>query len=394
VVHGDSTSDYAIVPDAFSCAHPGNGDGVTSPVFSARYTTDPTDPLGTRALYVSSPSGEGSGVLAATGTPSNAPFSARISLEDGSLSGFAVAAYEAPDSTDHYYLGHSTTISFTGTGWTTVGGPSSTSYTYTWDDISGGTVTPISGTSTLAAFSAAHGGDATATGGGAQVGFALGCGGQEYLLDDLQVGPTGSVTTYDFEGYLVGALIHASRTSTTPGGAVVVSGDLDPTKSTVAEVPFVLEAKPYGAAAYTQVGTSTYTSSPLVEPTLTVHPTTTTAYRWVIASSRSSDGATSVPVTVRVATAVTITAPAKAEKGKKFTVQSTTTPVKKGTAAVLQVRKGSTWAALKRGKTDARGHATFKVSSKKKGQLVLRVVVAAATGNDAGTSATRTVKVK
>lgn len=378
-----------------SCRSPGaDVDPETTSVdLIPAYTTDPM-PLGARALRIH-PDGDhdqASGVAAYTPTPSTASFQARIGSPEGAGSGFAIAYYLPPHDNVRYWVGyHALTTS--SRAWQTASGAT----TFTWvavDRGTGQTGSP-SAPSSLASFVNTHGGDATGRGGGAYLGFVFGCDGHDVLLDALQVGSPGAVNTYDLEGYQVGAVIRTGREVIKAGATVKVTGFMDDTLAVYTEVPFVLEAKPYGATDFAYAGTSTFRIGDDVPGApLTVNPLTQTVYRYRIEAQPSTPGAVSDEVTVYVRTRVSITAPARIRRGRQIVVSGATNPAKSQFATVLQARVGSRWLEVARGTTTDDGRYEFAVNAYQPGTARLRVLVAGGEGNSTGTSPTAKVLVR
>lgn len=394
VLNGVSFSGSQGFNPHLSCTSPGTDvdPETTSVDLIPAYTTDPT-PLGTRALRIH-PDGDhdqASGVAAYTPTPSSATFEARIGSPEGAASGFAIAYYLPPGDNLRYWVGyHALTSSV---AWQTASGAT----TFTWVAVDRGTgqTGRPSAPSTLASFVSSHGGDATSRGGGAFLGFVFGCDGRDVLLDALRVGSPGAVDTYDLEGYQVGAAIRTGREVIVAGEGVKVTGFMDDSLTVYTKIPFVLEAKPYGASDFSYAGTSTFRIGDNIPGApLTVSPITQTVYRYRIEARPSTAGAVSDEITVYVRTRVSIAAPERIRRGRRIVVSGGTTPAKRLLPAVLQARTGSRWLEIDRGATTDDGRYEFAVNAYQLGTARLRVLVAGGDGNSTGTSPTKMVLVR
>lgn len=393
VVHGpddfaenfNSNDDAAVsIRECSNPRNPGAPTGNTG--FSILDTNDPDQPLGTSKMGVAfeDPS-VSAGPMAFTSSPTTlATYTVRAqAIESGSTGGAAFAFYfpSAVSGAD-YWKGFAS-LNLT-QGWQTA---DALSLSMAWSKYSGTTGDQVSGSGngTVAAFATANGGDA----GGAIVGMAFGCGKQVYF-DRLRVGPSGSVTTFDFERTLSKTSIAASKTSVVAGTTVTLTSQ--PTSLT--GVPFssaqvTLEQKPFGASSFTPVGTATATAGDVGSESparILVKPTVQTQYRWVFAGGQSAAPSTSSVVTVKVAAGITVKAGSVA-KGKSAKVTGKVTPKQGGISLTLQAKINGKWVDWDTGKT--KGNGTYALASPKltkPGKIPVRVVSKAAPGLLKGTS--------
>lgn len=355
--------------------------------------TDDAPPIGLRAQGFDLEGGNAVGPMAYTPTPSDTVFTMRL-RPDGAASGKLVALYVAPGDADGFWFGWASRTE-SGTSWRTVDGAGAVFEWYRVDNATQ-TWTPA-GNSTLAAFAAAHGGDGNPEEyTGAYLGMLFGCDGNRFYFDGLRVGPPGDVTTYDFEGALTAALIEISRGTITAGQGVLLGGAPDPAVSSYVALEMVLEARRFGQADFVEVGRATSTQDgDLVWAQLTQRPRVRTEYRWVIPDSQSTEGSTSPVRVVKVRTAVTAAlADSTLKRGDMLVVKGRTTPQKARVATTLQRNVNGNWRKLATGRTGTNGTYSFAHEVGSKGTWKVRVLVAAASGNLAGTSPARTARVR
>ncbi|MDP3894176.1 hypothetical protein [Nocardioides sp.] len=301
--------------------------------------------------------------------------------------GVAYATFAAPGDNNHYWLGRADLAAPVSDSWQTV---SAIGLTFWWSRYTNdGQSAGAPEQSTLSAMLASKGAQASA--GYYFIGFGCDTGG--FYTDRWQIGTAEGTTTYDIEAWLTKIAVTGSPGTVTAGDGVALTGRL----STVENLPLgqrtlILEARPYGAPSFSPVGTATTSDGQSALARLTVKPPTQTQYRWRYDSTLSTRGSVSPSFTVKVRTAVT--AKAALKKGSKILVKGRVTPAKGGAPATL-------WRATKSGKKKLKsttinenGSYQVKVAAKKKGVWKLFVTVPARTGNLAGTSPTRKVRVR
>ena len=403
VIHGpddfaeELTADGDLTVTARSCADlrlPGTPSGAG--FYSVLDTNDPDEPLGTSKFGMVLDQNETStavGPIALTTTPTTlATWKIRVqSVDGGTTNGGAFALY-FPSSTPGADFWKGAVSLNQATGWHTA---DAAGLSLSWSKYDGGTgelaSPPANGTGTVAEFSTANGGN----GGGAYVGMAWGCGKQTFV-DKYQVGSTGNVATYDFERTLTKTSIAATPAAIVAGRTVAITGA--PTTLTgtgFSSAQLTLEQKPFGASAFTPVGTATSTAGGVAVPArILVKPARQTQYRWVYAGGQSSAPSTSPVLTVKVAAGLTIKAPARLTPGKRAKVTGKATPARAGLPVTLQAKVQGKWVTWATGKTKADGSYKLRSAKLAKGRYTVRVISAAAGGLSAGTSPEAKIKVK
>jgi hypothetical protein len=271
--------------------------------------------------------------------------------------------------------------------WTTV---SAATATYTWAEYDSSTWAPTGPTSpaaTIAGFDTAKG--ISEQGYTAIMGF--GCAGQGYYFDDFRFGAAGNVTTVDYEALSNSITMHASAATITAGGTSKLTGLVE--AHYAGGTPGTLQAKAYGATSWSTVAsvnapeeTWTFTRS--------VAPKKQTSYRWVVAATESTLGATSPITTVKVRTALTANvADSTLHLGQSLVVTGRTTPAKPGSAVTLYRSTSSGPVVLAKGTVRSDGTYRLTRTMKSKGKWTVYVTVAAGSGNLSGKSASRTLTI-
>ena len=392
VVHG--MNDFPAGADGYplggvgviGCTDPFQRTTPTGPFIS--YRRDDTAPLGVRDWQLDAEDGTATALGAYAAEP-NADSSTVMSAQFDPTDTTTGAAYAGfvPGSGNDYWVGVATLPAISG-GWQTV---TSTGLVFHWRryDSTQQTYVEEGGSSTYATFVSGHGGS-----GYAEFVLGYGCDGRPFRTDAWTIGNPGQVTTYDLEGALTQITATPTAATVTAGKGVTLGADLrTPGAGAFSSAPLELQARPFGSADFAPV--QTVDTGPNGEPaTLPVTPLHTTTYRWVYAGSECCEASTSDPVTVKVRTAVTAAlADATVRTGRTLTLAGRTTPAKPG-AAVTMYRKTATGKQkLAGGKvgSDGRYHLSTKATSK--GSWKVFAVVAAGSGNLAGTSPVRTAKV-
>lgn len=356
------------------------------------YTDDP-EALGQRVHGFQLGQDDAVGPWAATETPKTSTFSMRVKPEDGTTSGLVIASYAAPGDTSGTWLG-TAPITATGTEWRTITGTDALLSWHRFDNATG--MWSPAGNATVATFADGHDGDGSGGGGVAFLGFAFGCDGNRFSYDGLKVGPLGEVTTHDFEGVRTATLIDTSASTITAGRRVTLGGAPDETVSRFTGVELTLEARPFGEPEFAPVGTAVSTSNEtLVWAELAKRPLVSTEYRWVLPDSSTTEGSVSPVALVKVRTAVTSAiADSTLSKGQKLVVKGQTTPRKARVATTLQRKRDGRWRTLDTGRTRSDGSYGFAYPATSTGTWRVRVLVAASSGNLAGTSPERTATIR
>jgi hypothetical protein len=256
---------------------------------------------------------------------------------------------------------------------------------FKWDDLDSTSEPDESGTA--AEFASAHG-DASA-----QVRILATECGDTSQIDGLSWGPTGDATTYDVEQLNTWASIvpQGSLAQVARGRAVVGCGllvndvftGLDP----VVGRTFVLLARPYGAATFSEAGRG--------RERYKVRPATTTDYRCRFdGDAPDPDGpehgpAISPIARVKVPHQLTITAEIR---GQKVVVAGTTTPAHPGTSVRVTARGRGAEPLKASGKVRSDGSYRL-VLRLDPGGWRLRATEDAAAGNTKGASRVRRVQI-
>ncbi|HEX5860513.1 MAG TPA: hypothetical protein VFY58_01635 [Nocardioides sp.] len=167
--------------------------------------------------------------------------------------------------------------------------------TYHWTlyDVGSGRVVEDGGNATIGEFTDTHGD------GPGYLLAGFGCDGSEFVMDALQFGSPGSVTTYDLEGITVSTSITASQTLVSRGTRVTLTGASVDIAGVPVGAPLVLEARPAGSAAFQPVG-DPFAAGVGGSVSVGVNPDRTTTYRWYMPATGYADAGFSAPVTVRV----------------------------------------------------------------------------------------------
>lgn len=263
----------------------------------------PTDPAPLVRLgnVDASPLGRRSaGVLPRAAGSATGPVSRVDSLAAASTNGFTARAehggagvawiwYVAPDlAAGEVWVGRAVLQAAPGWGYVDARGAS-----YEWQRVEAltGRVVEAAGTATPTRFTRQHGD------GPGYLLAGLGCDGEAFSFDGVQVGSPGDVTTYDVEGLVLTTTMSASDTTVPPGGAVTLTGASLDAAGTPAGTPLVLEAWARGDADWQAVGQPVPADRDGYVRT-TVTPDVRTRYRWVAPETGYADASTSGAVTV------------------------------------------------------------------------------------------------
>ena len=166
-------------------------------------------------------------------------------------------------------------------------------YAWTLYDTATGAVVADGGSATVADFTAEHGD------GPGYLLAGFGCDGQPFTIDALRFGAPGQVTTYDLEGIVLTATMHAARDQVVPGTEVELTGAAVDLAGARVGSSLVLEARAAGERAFTPVG-GPLLPGPDGTVTAVVAPEVTTEYRWLLPESGLADAAYSPVARVEV----------------------------------------------------------------------------------------------
>ena len=370
---------------------PGIFDRVAEPVTS--YLSKEPAAVGARSLKYDLAGGNAVGSQYAV-TSMAGTTTAGLSVQaDGGTAGVAYAGYRAPAdwSSNLIWIGRAELAAAPG-GWQQV---DVTGLSYTWTRYDLATEQPVppdpagaaidTGPATVAAFTAAHGGDGP---GFYTLGF--GCDGQPFRIDALRVGSPGDVTTYDLEGLTSATGITGSASTVSAGDPVTIAGNLDDELGRpVPHGLLVLEAREPGSSTFVPVDGAAASVAD-GSSSVTVAPSTRTLYRWQFAGTWSIDGSVSPTFSVDVDTAVTVdSAPAPAA-APSVSVTGVTRPAKPGVRATLWRLAGGSRVPVASTAVGHDGGYRFELARPRQaGEYV--VTVPAASGNLAGESPARRI---
>lgn len=148
-------------------------------------------------------------------------FQIEVKSTSGRVSGHAIVSYLPPGG--GVWVGQSPIEASTGSGWQLL---DASRVNFRWSFFRDGSFVMDGGSAQLAAFAESKGGD----GGGARLGFTLGCDGSAFSFDNFAVGPAGATKIYDFEGYDTLVRLNPTPKCSTSvrdfPAAVSVTGDL------------------------------------------------------------------------------------------------------------------------------------------------------------------------
>ena len=234
--------------------------------------------------------------------------------------------------------------------------------------------------------SAIVGGD---KGEGAYLGFNVGCNGQRYQIDGLQLGQSGNQTTYNFEGKQQlrsrtssGAprSARASKTKTSDSSYGQEAWALGHSHGYDGQSPLWYNGN--GTLQYRPAGTSTwrrYGSQVFQQDNYSgyrIAPQTKTQYRFLSGGNDVMSPSTSEIMTVSVKARVSgkVADRSVVAGRQKVTVKGKVKPGLKGTKILLQRKKGG-WKTIAKGKTRSGGKYTLKAPARQTGLWKVRVKV-------------------
>jgi hypothetical protein len=230
----------------------------------------------------------------------------------------------------------------------------------------------------------------------------------EVAVDNLKIGHTGAVTTYDLEAYVAtvaaspNATITAGQPAALSSNVMVDAGDETgaPSEQPLNTYSLVLEQQ--SGPNWTAVATVPASGGTV---TTSVSPATTTTYRWHYLESDQAGDAVSSPFTVTVnpagggggggqAETLTASGPKKVTAGKSVTVSGAVSPAEPGATVTLYEQTKGGAKAVGTGVISTGGSFSVKFKAKKPGTFTLYASVPATTTAAAATSPTFKVKVK
>lgn len=257
-----------------------------------RVTRDDAAPLGRRAAELGLP-GAGTAVGSVSRVDSVAGTTASLAVRAAAGStGVAYVWYVAPGMVPGEVWAGRAVLATAADGWQQI---DSAAASYDWSRLEAatGAVREQGGSATIDDFASVHGD------GPGYVMAGLGCDGRAFAIDAVRVGPPGSVTTYDLEGWSVSTSIASSSQQIVRGDELELSATSVDAAAAVMGSALVLEARPEGATDFRPV------SEPIVpgpdgRVTTTLTPEVTTDYRWFFAERSYADAHWSPTVRVVV----------------------------------------------------------------------------------------------
>ncbi|WP_151081554.1 hypothetical protein [Nocardioides cynanchi] len=214
-----------------------------------------------------------------------------------------------------------------GGSWQTVQGAGSTSYS--WHQT--GTSATFTGSISQLLATQITGHDAAG-----YVGIGFGCNTAPFHFDDAQMGTTGDVLTYDFEGEYTKTAITAAHHTVTAGRSPRLTGSVSSFHDFVDPSPrLVLESRRFGSTVWRKVaGVPATIPAPDAFALLTrpdrATPLRQTTYRWRYVTNATTDGSVSPALRVRVHTTLRVQAPTHVALGSQVVVTGSTLPRKPG----------------------------------------------------------------
>jgi len=384
VVHGLDTP-APFFPAITNCD--GSGGVDPSVVHLALTKANPTPTLGTRSLKVTrdTPTLFGFGRSGNSSHVADA-FSIKM-FSDWAQAGTAVIYITPADTASGYYwVGYGDTGSIPPGSWWTV---DATTVSYFWTLYNpDNQPTSTTGTGTLASFVAAHGEGHT----DAILGFGCVGDGPAVTIDGFRAGPSGNATTLNIEQQLSSLSISRTPSTITAGGSSTIRGRINVGGGPAGGASVKLDAKPFGSSTWTNI--ATVTSAEDGSLAKVVKPVKNTAYRWRFVETTATKGSVSSSVSVGVKTKVTATiVDATLHVGQNLVAKGTTFPRKAGVAITLWRKTSTGNVVLARGTTHSDGTYKIAYPVNRKGTWTVFVTVAAASGNLAGTSPSRSATV-
>ncbi len=278
-------------------------------------------------------------------------------------------------------------ISGGGDAWTFV---NAADLTYAWDEYETSEWTPTSATGmtgTIDEYDAAHGSE---FGYAAFMGF--GCDGTDYLYDGFKYGPSGNVTTLDFEALTTNITIGATKKTIIAGKPTNITGATDAHYNP--STPVELEVKVFGSEVFTKVQTVQALPGTSWSLQKQVKPMKQAVYRWHYLGAIANDPAYSDEIVINVKTGLTaVLGDGTIKRGNNIVISGKTKPAKPGMTVSLW-RKTSTGGSLL-ATTTVKADGSYKIAhaANRTGTWKVYTTIPASPGNLAGTSVVKTVKV-
>lgn len=236
-------------------------------------------------------------------------------------------------------------------------------------------------------------------GNGAYVGFAYGCTGRTYYMDNLRVTSAGSDRIYDFEGARSGAYISATLEHRTDapvirdvtrinlihgqdhyllGDGYGFSDGVVPSGWTAGTAQ--LHRRLYGSPSFTYAGARPYTETTYGQFHIT--PQRLTLYQLRTPPGAVFAGSVSKTLVVTVKRRISATlARDRVRRGRQIVVSGRIAPGDRDVTVTLQRRVDGRWYNLSSSRTTTGGYYQLSTLARTAGKKVLRVSVVTAKGN-------------
>lgn len=225
--------------------------------------------------------------------------------------------------------------------------------------------------------------------GGAQVGFAYGCDGNPFYIDDFRVAGGGADRDYDFEGYNVRVALSTAgavrKTLTVVYGEkvrmvgrITEANEGDPIRG----VNLTLQSRRLSHTSYRKL-TSRVTGSDGKASAIQALPTFSSDYRLAYrGNDRLEAGASQIRILVRPNVSARF-ADQTVPQGSRFVINGRVLPQR---AAALSLQKfvHGRWKTMRKGRSTRSGHYSIGAQSNQVGRSFWRVRVAPGGGNIEG----------
>lgn len=297
-------------------------------------------------------------------------------------SGVAVVSYYAPNDTG-VWKGTSAVTNDVKEGWHTVNAAASS---FSWRHYSAdGALDETGGDAYLRTFVNTHGGD----GKGAYLGFAYGCDGNDFQVDQLEVGTRTGYRTYDFEGFRTRSrLVKGTRS---PKSVEIIAGATIKLTAQLRRAiggdaisgPIKLQNR---KLTETKWGTQDRKTGDGGNYAFKTRPFKSTAWRVKYAGTTANQANTSPVLKVLVRPYVTAhLSKSTVTKGHVFSVSGRFLPSRRAKIALQKYVSGH-WKTIRKGASNGEGRYSISTRATRVGKSYWRIWVAPGGGNISGKS--------